>query len=158
MELKDLADGERVYLDANVFIYAFEGFPAFLPVLTALFARMDRGELSAVTSELTLAEVLVKPLQDGNDFLRQRYEETLKSSSALAVIPVSRAVLSRAAWLRARHETLKMPDAIHLATALAAGCNRFLTNDYCLAALPGIAVAMLSDLAVPSAPNTDRPA
>jgi predicted nucleic acid-binding protein len=158
LELKDWADGERIYLDANVFIYTLEGFPAFLPLLTALFARMDRGELSAVTSELTLAEVLVKPLRSGNDFLRERYEETLKSGGALAVIPVGRAVLSRAALILARHETLKMPDAIHLATALAAGCSRFLTNDYRLTGLPGVAVAMLSDLAFPSAPNTDQPA
>jgi hypothetical protein len=37
---------------------------SFWTVLTALFEALDRGELTAVTSELTLAEVLVKPLLD----------------------------------------------------------------------------------------------
>ncbi|HSZ59707.1 MAG TPA: hypothetical protein VK797_28950 [Tepidisphaeraceae bacterium] len=57
--------GTKVYLDANVFIYAVEGFAGVGAKLTTLFQRFDRGELQAVTSELTLAEVLVKPLRDG---------------------------------------------------------------------------------------------
>ncbi len=54
----------RVYLDTNIFIYALEGYPTFRAVLTTLFAALDRGDLVAVTSELTLAEALVKPLLD----------------------------------------------------------------------------------------------
>ena len=49
--------GERVYLDTNIFIYALEGYPDFVDELTELFESLDAGNLSAVTSELTLAEV-----------------------------------------------------------------------------------------------------
>jgi len=57
--------GTKIYLDANVFIYAVEGFPGVGAKLASLFQRFDRGELQAVTNELSLVEVLVKPLRDG---------------------------------------------------------------------------------------------
>lgn len=53
--------GSRVYIDTNIWIYSLEGFAPLAPALTALFERIDAGDLAAVTSELTLAEVLVKP-------------------------------------------------------------------------------------------------
>ena len=49
--------GRRVYLDANIFIYAVEGFAAHAASIQALLAAMDAGEVVAVTSELTVAEV-----------------------------------------------------------------------------------------------------
>lgn len=53
--------GGRVYLDTNIFIYALEGYADFIDDLTELFASIDAGNIRAVTSELTLAEVLVRP-------------------------------------------------------------------------------------------------
>jgi hypothetical protein len=58
--------GERVYLDTNIFIYALEGYPDFVEELAELFESLDEGNLSAGTSELTLAEVLVRPFIDGD--------------------------------------------------------------------------------------------
>lgn len=72
--------GQRVYLDTNVFVYAVEGYPHFAEELRALFHAIDHGQLAAVTSELTLAEVLVKPLADKNDDLWRLYESTLWTS------------------------------------------------------------------------------
>lgn len=54
----------RLYLDTNIFIYALEGYSTFRAVLTSLFDALDRHELAASTSDLTLAEVLVKPFLD----------------------------------------------------------------------------------------------
>ena len=53
---------QRVYLDANVFIYALEAATEHLPDLTALFDLLAAGGAAAVTSELTLAEVLPRPV------------------------------------------------------------------------------------------------
>jgi hypothetical protein len=69
----NLLAGSCVYLDTNVWIYALEGFPAYVDTLQRLFARIDSGELRAVTSELTLAEALVKPLSFDNAELVQMY-------------------------------------------------------------------------------------
>jgi predicted nucleic acid-binding protein len=69
--------GQRVYLDANIFIYAVEGFAAHAASIQALLAAMDAGEIIAVTSELTVAEVLVKPLKDQNQAVQQAYKTFL---------------------------------------------------------------------------------
>ena len=58
--------GSRIYLDANIFIYALEGYPEFLKILTELFEMIDKGNIQACSSDLTLAETLVKPMMDNN--------------------------------------------------------------------------------------------
>src|SRR4051794_4291710 len=110
--------GDTVYIDANLFIYAMEGVPTVAAKLSGLFQRFDRGELRAVTSELTLAEVLVKPLRDNRADLRDKYERMMRTSPALTVVPISRDILIASATLRAT-SALKLPDAIHAATAIA---------------------------------------
>jgi predicted nucleic acid-binding protein len=137
--------GERVYLDTNVFIYALEGYPDFVDELTELFENFDDGNLRAVTSELTLAEVLVRPFIDGNVERQTAYQQVLQSSEALEVVTVSRDVLIEAARLRSV-STLRLPDAIHGATARLTGCETFLTNDRRLLAIPGIEVILLSEV------------
>jgi predicted nucleic acid-binding protein len=87
LELGTLPSGSRIYLDANVWIYALEGYAAYATQLAALFTRLDAGDLIGATSELTLAEVLVKPFADKNYALQQRYIETLKIASRCASCP-----------------------------------------------------------------------
>jgi predicted nucleic acid-binding protein len=137
--------GERVYLDTNVFIYAIEGYPEFVDELNEFFDSIDAGNLRAFTSELTLAEVLVRPLMDGNLEIQTAYQQALQSSEGLEVVPVSREVLIEAARLRAV-VNFRLPDAIHGATAILTGCETFLTNDRRLAVLPGVEVVLLSEV------------
>jgi len=61
------------------------------------------------------------------------------------VVPVSREVLIAAAHLRA-DANLKLPDAIHVATAQLTGCEQFLTNDTHVPTLRGFTVRLLSEL------------
>jgi len=145
MGIMDVIKGERIYLDTNIFIYALEAYPEFVSALTSLFVAIDEGKLRAVTSELTLAEVLIKPMMDNNEDLKNIYLETIRSSEALSVIPVNRQILIEAARLRAKSETLHLPDAIHLATASVHHCNSFLTNDKHLRALQDFHVVILSE-------------
>jgi predicted nucleic acid-binding protein len=126
--LLDSVGTKKIYLDANVFIYALEGFPEFKGVLTELFLALDDNKVQAVTSELTLAEVLVKPLRENNFPLVVVYKQAVESGAGLSVISVGRSILIEAATLRANTK-LKLPDGIHVATALQTGCKLFLTND-----------------------------
>jgi hypothetical protein len=73
----------RVYLDTNIFIYALEGYSTFRAVLTTLFEALDRHELAAITSELTLAEALVKPFIDRSVDREAAYLRILQSSASL---------------------------------------------------------------------------
>jgi len=119
----------KIYLDTNVFIYAVEAVADYAAAINELFDLMDAGTISAFTSELTLAEALAKPLEVGRYDLVEIYEEMLTSSAWLSVLPVERSILIEAATLQAQLG-LRLPDAIHVATAVAAGCLALLSNDH----------------------------
>jgi predicted nucleic acid-binding protein len=124
-------DASRIYLDTNVFIETFEGGDdtEISRLLASLFASGDRQEPPRFcTSELTLAEVLVKPYRDRDEALLLRYESLLRSSTWLEVGPIDTQILSGAALLRSYH-SIRLPDAVHLSTALHFGCTRILTSD-----------------------------
>ncbi len=146
MGLIETLDGRTTYLDANVFIYAFEGHADFAAPLQHLFGAAARKALPAVTSELTLAEVLVRPFREGRADLAELYFRRLRPQGGLTVVPVSRTVLIEAAQLRAALPTLKLPDAIHAASARLHGCAVLLTNDTRLHAAAGIEVIQLSEV------------
>ena len=138
--------GRTVYLDANIVIYAVEEIQPHAPKLKELFDRFDRGELHAVTSELTLAEALVKPIRDQLPQVRAAYDRLLRQSAALTIAPVTRDVLTLAAELRAAVPALKLPDAIHAATSLLRGCTTLLTNDARFETVPALPVLLLLNL------------
>jgi predicted nucleic acid-binding protein len=145
MGIAGVVKGEKIYIDTNVFIYAMEGYPEFAASLTSLFTAIDEGVVKAVTSELTLAESLVKPLMDDNTVLENLYLEVFQTSMSLSVVPISRQILIESARLRAKSKTLRLPDAIHFATARMSGCQTFLTNDKQLKSVPDFDVAILSE-------------
>jgi predicted nucleic acid-binding protein len=148
MGLLNAIQGNCVYLDTNVWIYALEGFPAFAQELATLFQAIDQGQLTAVTSELSLSEVLVKPIQNGNTAQQDIYKQAISSSSTLQVVPVQRDVLIEAATLRAT-VNLKLPDAIHAATAISTQCSTFLTNDQRFQVVSGFQTVLLSQVIAP---------
>ena len=117
-----------VYVDANVVIYIVEGNRVLASALKPLVEALEAGILMAVTSELTLAEVLIGPLRNNDQSLVGTYKALLQKSRALQSLPVTAAILERSAALRC-NSLLSLPDAIHLATAEAAGCRYVLTED-----------------------------
>jgi predicted nucleic acid-binding protein len=132
-----------VALDTAVFIDLIEEHGTFLPVVEPVLAAIDRGHLTAVTSALTLLEVLVVPLRRGDLALARRYEVLLARGRGLTLAEVSRGVLRDAAALRAA-TGMRTPDAIQVATALQHSCTAFVTNDRTLPAVPGLRVLCIS--------------
>ena len=120
--------GKAVYLDTNMFIYAVEGYEPEQLFMRELLSALERQAFAAVRSEFTLAELLVKPLELGLSDVVSAYRDLIQPSDRLAVVPVDRPILIEAARQRATLGML-MPDAIHVATAVASGCEIFLTND-----------------------------
>ena len=154
MGITDILRDGSVYLDTNVFIYALEGYSDYARVLDELFEAVDSGHLRAVTSELTVAEALVKPMMDGNRELQETYESVLQDSDHLRIVPVSRRILVSAARMRAANNTLKLPDAIHAATAQDNGCKALLTNDRKMSAVAEMRVILLSEVASTEVPDS----
>lgn len=106
-----------------------------------LWEALDRGAIEVVTSQLTMLETLVKPLRDGDQALAEDYEKLL-TATAVRTLPVTASILRDAARIRAAFN-LKTPDAIHAATALAAGCVLFITNDTDYRKLTSLPVVIL---------------
>ncbi|MEH2199806.1 type II toxin-antitoxin system VapC family toxin [Nostoc sp.] len=136
-----------VGLDTAPLIYFIEENPNYLDVTDAFFEAMFRGEFSVVTSVLTITEVLVYPLRQGNTVLAQQYREILFNSQGLTAIEVFPDIAENAAQLRADYN-LRTPDAIQMATAIRGGASFFLTNDARLPSLPALSVLVLDTLIV----------
>jgi predicted nucleic acid-binding protein len=133
-----------VALDAVTFIYFIEGHPKFLRVVEPLFAAIDRGLVPAVTSALTILEVLVAPLRAGDRALADHHEAILGQGRGLRIVELDRPLLRAAAHLRAV-TAIRTPDSIQLAAALGAGCTAFVTNDRKLPEIPGLEILQLDD-------------
>ena len=83
--LSDLGQGP-VALDSSIFIYFIEEHPLFLPVVEPVFASIAARDVAAVTSSLTLLEVLVRPLRANLRELATEYEQILTRSSEITLI------------------------------------------------------------------------
>lgn len=134
-----------VYVDANALIYRVEEIEPYLARTRELWQAVDAGTAQIVTSELTLLEVLVKPLRDADVRLQQLYQRLLTQVPNVRSLPISSDILRAAAQLRAERQ-LKTPDAIHAATALVTDCALFLTNDAGFTRVPALPVVLLSEI------------
>ncbi len=144
MALSRLVKGKTVFLDTAPFIYFIEKSSRYHDLMKPVISLIDAQESQGVTSTITLLEVLVHPLRDGNKKLADRYKEILLSSSGLRTYVISHEISERAALLRAKHG-LRTPDAIQLATALISKVDCFLTNDPALKKVKELKVVVLDD-------------
>jgi predicted nucleic acid-binding protein len=78
------------------------------------------------TSALTVGEILVKPLEAGNEILSRRYEAAVRQGAMIVSFDVEAARLY--AGIR-NDRTIRPPDAIQLACAAQARVDLFITND-----------------------------
>jgi predicted nucleic acid-binding protein len=115
----------RLYLDANVFIYAIEGSEEVSNPLRELFGLLRARTGAGVTSELTLAEVLPR----ANGVQRRNYLDLIVWSRIFDLRPVSRDILIETAEYRKVAGMPKLPDAIHVVTAIRADCRTILSAD-----------------------------
>ena len=116
----------RIFWDTNLFIYLIEDFRDLSERVTALRRRMlERGD-ELYTSALTLGEILIKPMEAGNESLARRYESVLLQGAEIIPFDVEPARLY--ASIR-KDRTIRPPDAIQLACAAHARVDLFITND-----------------------------
>jgi predicted nucleic acid-binding protein len=124
-----------VYIDANPFIYAIEGDKALAHAMMDLFRLFRQGSCLGVTSELTLAEVLAKARPPAR---HRTYLGLILWSGVFDLRSVTRDILIDTAKYRRnaviRHadgrETMpRLPDAIHVVTAIRSRCAMLVSAD-----------------------------
>ncbi|HNI35118.1 MAG TPA: PIN domain-containing protein [Microthrixaceae bacterium] len=114
--------------DADVLIYAaVPGHPLGRRVRALLppAAPAASGVVAGIGSVLLLPELLTKPIRDGAE---SEVEALIALLGRLDLLPVDAAVAALATSLGATYR-LRAADAVHLATAVAVGADRFITNN-----------------------------
>ncbi len=138
-----MSDPHVVYLDSNIFVHALEGQHDTDEVAVRCATLLDRvrsDEIVGVTSELTLAEVLIQPSIQQRFNLKRAYFALFDARrTSFQLRPVTRAILLESIEYRARVHPTKpgptenkrnfLPDAIHVVTAIEAEATFFVSSD-----------------------------
>ncbi len=134
-----------LFIDTAPLIYFIEGHSEYQSKLEKLFESNDAGEFQFITSTITLLEVLVKPLREGQYKIAEQYQQILNSASGIDIFDITTAISIKAATLRATHN-LRTPDALQIATAIERQADYFFTNDAQLKTIKEIKVVTLAEL------------
>lgn len=141
-----LSGHRLVGLDTAIFIYTLEAHPIFVEPARRVLRHVETGQLAAVASPVLLAELLVRPYREGRRDAAQQYVATLTTFPHLRLVVPDVETCVAAGELRGRHPSLRMVDAMHIATAIRAGATAFITNDRDLSSSLPIELLQLSTL------------
>lgn len=151
MTINDALRGvQRLYIETAPRIYYVEEHPTYIATMDTIIEAVNVRPIAAVSSVITLTEVLLQPIKAGKTIVAQQYRDILLDSGQFELLPITAQIAERAADLRARYN-LRTPDALHVATALDAGCDAFLTNDRGIKRVTEIRVLVLDELNLDSA-------
>jgi predicted nucleic acid-binding protein len=127
-ELKQLLRRHRrIALDTSVFIYQLEANAKYLSLTDAVFAWVERTGHEAVTSTITMTELLVPSYRDNNEHRVDEFYGLLSTYPNLRWMAPDLEAADIAARLRATYK-LRTPDALQAATAILAQATGFITN------------------------------
>jgi len=131
------------YLDASAIIYLVEGAAVAQGLVAQRIVAAEGDPAGRVlTSQLARLECRVKPLRAADAALLATYGAFF-TRARLEVVDVGVTAIDRATELRARYG-FKTPDAIHLACAIVARADVFVTGDANLARCTEIPVEIVS--------------
>ena len=146
----------RVYWDACIFIHYLKASGE--PGVDEQFRQLDARELTAVTSTLTLVELLECDIPSE----RKHLLEILKGNpDKLTIVQVGLKEAYNAHDIRNHYKqnenrSVRTPDAVHLSTAVLNECDAFYTFDDKLHKLSGAGV--LYGLNIEPPPHPPAPA
>jgi predicted nucleic acid-binding protein len=117
-----------IALDTSVFIYQLESNARYLPLTDHIFSWLEGPHSKAVTSTITMTELLVQPYRESDDQRVDEFYGLLSTYPNLDWIAPNLEIADVAARLRALHR-LRTPDALQAATAEYSAATGFITNN-----------------------------
>ena len=146
MKISDALEGvQRLYTETAPLIYYVEENPTYVAKMNAIIEAIEDRPIEAVSSVITLTEVLTYPLKLGNTRLERESRDILLHSGGFRLLTITARIAESAAALRARYN-LRTPDALHVAAAIDVRCDAFLTNDTGIKRVTEITVLVLDEL------------
>jgi predicted nucleic acid-binding protein len=137
-----LRSHRRIALDTSVFIYQLEANSRYLALADAVFSWVERAGHEAVTSTITMTELLVPSYRDKDEHKVDAFYGLLSTYPNLQWIAPDLQTADLAAKLRAVYR-LRTPDALQAATAVRAQATGFITNDPVFARMGELETAIL---------------
>jgi predicted nucleic acid-binding protein len=144
MRTRDGSGGERMaaaYPDSNIVIPLVEARGERRVRFADRLVRLLGANASYVVSDPVRTECKVKPFASGDERLVFEVDRFLASPRSVCVSLPS-ATFDRAAGIRTRSRA-SLADALHLAAAMEAKCDLFVTADRRLTTFTGIPVVLL---------------
>ena len=123
-----LRQHRRIALDTSIFIYQLEANVRYLALTDYIFSWLEQPGSSAVTSTITMTELLAQPYRALDEQRVDEFFGLLSTYPNLEWIAPDLQIADRAAQIRARHR-LRTPDALQAATAVQARATGLITND-----------------------------
>ena len=118
----------RIALDTSVFIYQLEANAKYLALADVVFAWLERAGHEAVTSTITMTELLVPSYRDRDEEMVDEFYALLSTFPNLRWIAPDLETADLAARLTGTVQ-MRTPDAFQAATALRTRATGFITND-----------------------------
>jgi predicted nucleic acid-binding protein len=132
-------------LDTSVFIYQVERNEKYVDIVAPIFLWLEGPRAQAVTSTITMLELLVQPYRAADIDRVNKFYALLSTFPHLEWIAPSLRIADLGAQLRAEHR-LRTPDALQAATAITRNATGFVSNDPAFRRVAGLEVMILEDL------------
>ncbi len=139
-----LRNHRNIALDTSIFIYQLQSNPRYVNLTHPIFQWLEQPGSRAVTSTITMTEILIQPYRDNEQDLIDKFKGLLFIYPNLEWISPDLKIAGRAAEIRAHHH-LQTPDAVHAATAIDARASAFLTNDPVFRRITDLEVLILDE-------------
>jgi predicted nucleic acid-binding protein len=140
-----IAGLDSIFLDTAPIIYYIEAHPQFGPIMKKAVEMFKAGKPTALTSVITITEVLPKPISSNNEALVKLFMAFLGQGINLKLLEISQSIAERAGRLRGKYSFLRTLDAIQVSASIEAGADAFFTNDLKLKSISEISILVLKD-------------
>ncbi len=135
----------RIALDTSIFIYHLEAHSKYVAYTEIIFSWLERTRSEAITSTITMTELLVLPNRKGDEQRADDLYGLLSTYPNLDWIAPNLEIAELAARIRALHH-LQTPDALQAATAVHSKATGLITNDVVFGRVKGFQTLVLDDL------------
>lgn len=119
----------KIALDTNIFICALNLKDSRQEAALSILEEIKKKQLNASVSVLVLEEFFIRIHKQNREKEISSLLDFITIGELLVILDVNKEIALLAAKLRAEYPSLRSPDALHLASAISAGANVFITTD-----------------------------
>ncbi|MFC1532324.1 type II toxin-antitoxin system VapC family toxin [Thermodesulfobacteriota bacterium] len=128
--IKKAVSGKRVLVDTNIIIYLTDSIPSYDGLSRLLFEMIEKGDVSAVISVISIAEVMQGTLRKGLIRSTMDVKNYLLNFPNAYCQEITAEVLGHIGLDSAiQWSKLRTPDSLIIASGLANDVDLFISND-----------------------------